>query len=304
MSSPTWRRQLLLLLLLKPAGPDIHILSVTAEFLSAGISTLNPRGTPQANSMPPHAHPWAQQLKWPLRPPSHLLSSSLDCHKPLERTPFLSTGQVPTSGLASKQATARHAIRARPSPARHGRPWVCCGGRLYPWEHLSLGTLLGALLPTFPEAGTLGEDCTAGALPASPFLQDQAASLWGANTPLSWAKFLFSLFPLQTQLRPARRFRQKALYLTKKGVGGRVRKAQCACRKLSFLIIPVKKKNKTKKPTQHKACNFQSPSSGFYNIYKEQTSASKVYGERKRETAPGRHGEVLSSFICEVKNER
>ena len=64
---------------------------------------------------------------------------------------------------------------------------------------------------------------TAGALPASPFLQDQTSGkvFWGPHpTLIGQALFLFNLFPLETQLRPARSFRQKALYLTKKWGGG------------------------------------------------------------------------------------
>lgn len=97
--------------------------------------------------------------------------------------------------------------------------------QLYPRERLSPETLLGALLPKFPEGKSWGRAAPLELSPLLPTKLDGHALGVPHLTLIGQALFLLNLFPLQTQLRPERSFRQKALYLTKKkGVGGRLGK--------------------------------------------------------------------------------
>lgn len=134
---------------------------------------------------------------------------------------FPGTGQVSTSGLTSQTGHSKDQIT-------QSQVWVCSSsGRPYPWEHLSPGTLLSALLPKFPVGQMLGMNEWGTALLGlclllPSFKTRLQAKFFGAPIHLSLAKpYSSSLcFLYETQLRPARSFRQKALYLTKKWGGG------------------------------------------------------------------------------------
>lgn len=118
-------------------------------------------------------------------------------------------GVVSTSGPADTLGPSQVRIKASLPPGRYTQPWVCCDSRLRPWKHPSPGALLGVLLPMFPEGKTgWGKTTRRGSTCYSPFCKATPEQSLGDPDPtlIGQPLFLFNLFPLQTQLRPARSF--------------------------------------------------------------------------------------------------
>lgn len=125
--------------------------------------------------MPQNNHPWARHLT--LLP----LPSPTGCQQPLEGTPLPRTGPVLTSRLTNKTGHSWAPIKARLTPVRHGRGFAVEAA-------VSKGTPVprdppGCFAPQVPRGKKLGEGCTTGAQPASPYKTRRAC--FGGPTPHS-----------------------------------------------------------------------------------------------------------------------
>ena len=159
-------------------------LRMTAPMLgsSSGPFTYSPISCP---------HPW----------------EAMACHQALNWCHYFGQDRFPTQGFLKR---ARR--KAGRTPVRQG--WVCCGGRVHPWERLSLGIILGTLLPKFPEGRTgWGENCTTGVRLAAPSPNKIRGQSFGGGL---YCTLIGQACSCTTQLHPAHSFRQKSSLFNQK----------------------------------------------------------------------------------------